>query len=131
MAGFNGKDTTHTSRIPIVDFAPLASGGDAKSQRQVAQDLLAKGRVNGVVGIKGHGLSCELLADAFRMVKALFDLPLEDKMKAPHPDDWVPHRGYSGIGREQGAAMLALKEKDPGKKAELEAIKDYKVCLPT
>ncbi|CAF9917161.1 hypothetical protein IMSHALPRED_003480 [Imshaugia aleurites] len=39
----------------------------------------------------------ELLERAFDMSKKLFDLPLEDKLKAPHPKIMTPHRGYSGV----------------------------------
>jgi len=35
------------------------------------------------------------------MSKKLFDLPHEDKMKAPHPGAPMPHRGYSYPGFEK------------------------------
>ena len=64
----------------------------------------------------------DLLDKIFAMSKRLFDLPLEEKLKAPHPEGWNPHRGYSGIGREKGGAKGAL---DAGDQAKMD------VCLDT
>ncbi|KAM7223009.1 Clavaminate synthase-like protein [Rhypophila decipiens] len=55
----------------------------------------------GFVKITGHGLSDGEVDEAFGWLKRLFDLPTEEKMKAPHPPGPMPHRGYSGIGREK------------------------------
>lgn len=49
------------------------------------------------------------------MSKRLFDLSLEDKMKAPHPEGMTPHRGYSGFGRERGGATGPLDTEERGK----------------
>jgi hypothetical protein len=54
------------------------------------------------------------------------------RMKAPHPDGWVPHRGYSGIGTEQGGAKTASETDNEELKASLTKKIDYKVhgaCL--
>ncbi|KAH8701528.1 putative leucoanthocyanidin dioxygenase [Talaromyces proteolyticus] len=116
--------------IPIVDLSPFTSGeagGDLESRkRAAAADLAEKLQVNGSVGIIGHGVPVVLLQEAFRMVKTLFNLPYEDKMKAPHPDGTVPHRGYSGLGREQGAAKTALETDDEIEKDAYTSASDYK-----
>jgi isopenicillin N synthase-like dioxygenase len=110
--------------VPIVDVSPFASGGDLESRKKAAQDLAEKAHINGCVGISGHGVSPDLLEEAFAVTKKLFDLPYKEKMKAPHPDGPTPHRGYSGTGRERAAAKTAT-EKWDGIDGE-EKITDYK-----
>jgi isopenicillin N synthase-like dioxygenase len=117
-----------TSSIPIVDLSPFTSGGDLESRRRAAKDLAEKGHINGSVGISGHGVSSDSLKAAFALVKKLFELPYEDKMKAPHPDAVVPHRGYSGMGREKGAAKTATETDNSAEKDEYLNASDYKVC---
>lgn len=113
--------------IPIVDFTPLTASSDPEAHKQVAHEVAEKLSINGCLGIRGHGIPPELLQEAFDTAKHLFDLPYEEKMKAPHPDSAVPHRGYSGIGREQAGAKGALDTEDQVKKEELMQTQDYKV----
>ena len=61
------------------------------------------------------------------MNRALFALPLAEKMKAPHPEGLVPHRGYSSVGREQAGAVEAMKSDNEARKQEAQAAKDVKV----
>jgi isopenicillin N synthase-like dioxygenase len=115
--------------VPVVDLSPFTSRGDLESRKRAAKDLAEKGQINGCVGISGHGVPTDELNEAFTVAKKLFDLPYEDKMKAPHPDALVPHRGYSGIGREKVAAKTALEtDEEEQKDAYLQA-SDYKVCV--
>jgi isopenicillin N synthase-like dioxygenase len=116
------------SSVPIVDLSPFTSGGDLESRKRAAKDLAEKGHINGSVGISGHGVSSDSLKEAFVLVKKLFNLPYEDKMKAPHPDALVPHRGYSGMGREKGAAKTATETDNLVEKDEYLNASDYKVC---
>ncbi|KAF2868456.1 putative leucoanthocyanidin dioxygenase [Massariosphaeria phaeospora] len=118
--------THNDSDVPIVDISPFTSNGNLESRKRAAQELAGKGRVNGCVGITGHGVSPELLAEAFKITKKLFDLPYGEKMKAPHPDGPTPHRGYSGTGRERGAAKTETESWDGVKKQDYEGIIDYK-----
>jgi isopenicillin N synthase-like dioxygenase len=113
--------------VPLVDLSPFTSGGDLESRKRAAKDLAEKGSINGSVGISGHGLSPATLKDAFGIAKKLFDLPYEEKMKAPHPDGWFPHRGFSGIGREKGAAKTAHETDDEKEKDAILEVSDYKV----
>ena len=95
--------TTPTS-IPTVDLSPFTNTTDQDSDSarlQAAKALVNACHSLGFVKIKGHGFSDDELASAFAFVKKLFDLPLEDKMKAPHPAGHFPHRGYSGVGMEK------------------------------
>jgi isopenicillin N synthase-like dioxygenase len=92
--------------IATVDLSPFFTGQE--SAPNTAQERLAAGRALveachdlGFVIVKGHGLSKQEIGDAFAWTKRLFDLPVEDKMKAPHPPGNMPHRGYSGIGKEK------------------------------
>ncbi|TGO50629.1 hypothetical protein BCON_0179g00090 [Botryotinia convoluta] len=47
-------------------------------------------------------------------------------MKAPHPDGLVPHRGYSGMGREKGAAKTASEIDNELEEEEYFTAPDYK-----
>lgn len=117
--------------VPIVDLSPFTSSdaNNLESRKNAAKDLADKLQRNGYVGIIGHGVPPELLQKAFQTSKTLFDLPYEDKMKAPHPDGTVPHRGYSAIGREKGYAKTAHEsENDAQEDAEL-SLTDYKVSV--
>ncbi|KAK0655737.1 hypothetical protein B0T16DRAFT_499786, partial [Cercophora newfieldiana] len=78
---------------------------------KTARDLVATLRRFGFVNITGHGLTKDETADMFSWSRKLFDLPVEEKMKAPHPDGPMPHRGYSGIGKEK---VYARGEKGEG-----------------
>ncbi|EEA26496.1 hypothetical protein EYB25_003733 [Talaromyces marneffei] len=114
--------------IPIVDLSPFTSSDatNRESRQKAAKDLADKLQGNGYVGIIGHGVPPELLGKAFQTSKTFFDLPYEDKMKAPHPDGTVPHRGYSAIGREKGYAKTAHESgNDTEENAEL-SLTDYK-----
>lgn len=115
--------------VPIVDLFPFTSR-DPQLRQHAAEDLARKVQVNGCVGITGHGISPELLQQAFQVTKGLFELPYEKKMKAPHPDSTVPHRGYSGTNREKPSAKTALETDDQEKQEDyLEMAADYKACV--
>ncbi|KAF2785925.1 putative leucoanthocyanidin dioxygenase [Melanomma pulvis-pyrius CBS 109.77] len=121
----HGAKAKAIHEVPIVDISPFTSSdGDFELQKGTAQDLAEKGHINGCIGITGHGVSPELLAEAFAVAKKLFDLPYKEKMKAPHPDGPTPHRGYSGTGRERAAAKTEAETWD-GLDGE-EKITDYK-----
>lgn len=115
--------------IPIVDLSPFTSSeaNNLNSQKQAADDLADKLHGNGYVGIVGHNVPLELLQKAFQISKTLFELPYEDKMKAPHPDGTVPHRGYSAIGREKGYAKTAHEAGEDAKQDVELSLTDYKV----
>lgn len=87
----------------------------------------------GFVKVTGHGVSTQEINDALGWAKTLFDLPYEEKMKAPHPPGPMPHRGYSGIGKEKvysqddvAAHDGTTANGDVGK--VLRKISDFKVC---
>ncbi|KAF1978149.1 putative leucoanthocyanidin dioxygenase [Bimuria novae-zelandiae CBS 107.79] len=98
--------------IPIIDISAFTSNVAQEARQLTAQQLAKLGAKNGCVGISGHGVSSALLEEAFQVAHKFFDLPYEDKMKAPHPDGPIPHRGYSGSGRERAANKTALETND-------------------
>ena len=116
-------------RIPVVDLSPFTTGGNQAARRQVAQELAAKTRINGCVGLAGHGIPADMLEQAFDASRRFFSLSYDDKMKAPHQDGTIPRRGYSGLGKEQGGASRDLNAIGPIKEEHAEP-KDFKVgCL--
>lgn len=129
---FQSEATTNGhshSDIPIVDFARWKRGSAREERLKVAKDLVAACREVGFVYIINHGVPKETLDRAFELTKQLYDLPKEDKMKAPHPPGWAHHRGYSWPGLEKVSA--ALSQKDDEKMVEqLREVTDCKVCNP-
>lgn len=115
--------------VPVLDLSAFTCGADLGQREKTARVLAECCRLNGCVGITGHGVPMEPLERAFNLSKRLFDLPLEDKLKAPHPEGMTPHRGYSGVGREQGGAKGALDTDALGTKDSLLKTSDYKVCF--
>jgi isopenicillin N synthase-like dioxygenase len=122
--------TTSNNSVPVVDLSAFTEHRDLESRRRAAQELALKGHANGCVGIMGHGMPRDMLEQIFAMTKKLFDLPYEEKMKAPLPESRTPHRGYLGIGRERAAAT-PLDEKSTELERENHAksiVTDFKVC---
>jgi len=116
-----------TPSIPIVDISAFTCEGDFESRKQAALDFAEKCHPTGCIGISGHGIPAGVLENAFQLSKKLFSLPYEEKMKAPHPNGWVPHRGYSGVGSELAGAKSAAETEDKELKASfLKAASDCK-----
>ncbi|KAL9109638.1 MAG: hypothetical protein Q9227_005675 [Pyrenula ochraceoflavens] len=84
--------SAYPTTIPTIDIS---------ARQATARELAQKCQINGCVGITGHGVPSGLLAEAFDVSKRLFELPLEDKMKAPYSPSAIPHRGHSAPGREK------------------------------
>lgn len=114
-------------QIPIVDMHEwFRDDTSSKARHECAEQLSQALQQNGCVGISGHSFK---LDELFSISRQLFTLPYEDKMKAPHPDGLIPHRGYSGPGREAAAGSAAVKATESTQMQELLAAKDYKACL--
>ncbi|KAF7193864.1 2-oxoglutarate-dependent dioxygenase htyE [Pseudocercospora fuligena] len=97
--GDHPKSVAENTSIPIIDFSKWYNSSSA-SRKEVAAQLISAGKEYGFVYIVNHGVKQSSLDQAFAITKALFDLPMEDKMKAPHPDGPDVHRGYSHPGLE-------------------------------
>ena len=113
--------------IPSVDLSAFTAKVNSQARRQEAASILAQScHLHGCVGITGHGVSTELLRHAFEMSKKLFDLPMEEKMKAPHPKGSTPHRGYSAPGKEKAFTKEDLETDDEARRESLRKIMDCK-----
>ena len=127
----NGHSTNGhpaNTKIPIVDFALWKPDSPPEQRLRVAQELVAACQSVGFVYIINHGVPKEDVERTFEITKKLYDLPQEEKMKAPHPPGWAHHRGYSWPGLEKVSA--ALSEKDDQKMVEqLREVTDCKVWL--
>ncbi|KAF2731974.1 putative leucoanthocyanidin dioxygenase [Polyplosphaeria fusca] len=126
--GLNGHTNGNNHPpVPIVDLAAWTSGDDQYAQKVAAEKLATAASINGCVGISGHGVDPAKLAEAFAMTKKLFALPYSSKMLAPHPDAPVPHRGYSGTGRENAAKKTETEDwGGTANKTDYEALIDFK-----
>lgn len=115
--------------IPFIDLSAFGPEGDLPSRSDTAAQLREACSTLGFVGLTGIGITRERIDDAFTWARKLFALPLEDKMKAPHPVDALPHRGYSSPGAEK---VYSKEERDRDAAAgstgkELRRIEDHKV----
>ena len=114
--------------LPVVDITPFTTPNSSLAARKtVAKQFLASGHSNGFVGIRGHGFPASELAEAFALNKALFDLPLEQKLLALHPKGFKPHRGYSAPGNEKAFSKEDLEDGEEEAKKALQATVDLKV----
>ena len=111
------------ARLPIINFAKWSSG-TPEQRLAVAKELADACHNVGFVFIINHGVSSELLEEAFGWSKRLFDLKTEDKMLAPHPDGPTVHRGYSWPGLEKVSQVIS-EDREVGEK--LRAVTDCKV----
>ncbi len=67
------------SYIPLVDLAPLQTGGPA-AKRRIADEIGAACRDTGFFYIASTGISAELVAAQFEWARRFFDLPLAEKL---------------------------------------------------
>ncbi|MEZ4450294.1 MAG: 2-oxoglutarate and iron-dependent oxygenase domain-containing protein [Nannocystaceae bacterium] len=94
-----------TTTIPILDFRRFAGDRDA-----FARDLGGAWTSIGFVGVREHGVETAVIDDAYAAVKALFELPLEDRLRYASAGD--RDRGYIPFGVEHArdSAAVDLKE---------------------
>ncbi|KAK5055433.1 hypothetical protein LTR84_013183 [Exophiala bonariae] len=114
--------------IPMIDLSAFLSAEDSTAEQrlQAAQALVSACREIGFVYIANHGVPQAEVERAFALSKAFYDLPAEQKMKAPHPPGWSVHRGYSWPGLEKVSSALSGVD-DEGLVASLREVQDYKV----
>ncbi|CAN8099763.1 unnamed protein product [Discula destructiva] len=112
--------------LPVIDFSRWLQGSP-DDKKNVAHDLAEACRRVGFVYVTNHGVPAGLLDDAFRWSKALFDLPQEHKMLAPHPPGPNVHRGYSWPGLEKVSQYIHQDGEDSDEEdAQLRAVQDCK-----
>ncbi|KAK5991642.1 2-oxoglutarate-dependent dioxygenase htyE [Cladobotryum mycophilum] len=93
--------TTQSAGLQTIDFSPFLQSKDPAVRKAKAEEIVAALHVQGTVGIVGHSLPVERLRAAFEVSRKFFALPFDEKAKASHVNGIVPHRGFSGIGREK------------------------------
>lgn len=89
-----------STTVPVVDFSHFYSQNEAE-RLTTGTAIFEALRDVGFVYLTNHGISRDLLAEAFSQSRAFFDLPLQDKLKAPHPPEAWNQRGYSQFGQEK------------------------------
>ncbi|KAI5861033.1 hypothetical protein GGS23DRAFT_205663 [Durotheca rogersii] len=87
--------------IQTIDISTLINSNDPVARKAKADELVAAIHIQGACAIVGHGIKVDRMREALDWSRKFFDLPYEEKAKANHPNGIVPHRGYSGIGREK------------------------------
>jgi isopenicillin N synthase-like dioxygenase len=80
----------------------------------------------GFVYIINHSLPGTLLDEAFHWSRLFFELPMTEKLRAPHPDGWAVHRGYSRPGLEKVSQAVSA-DNDEERAAQLREVPDIKV----
>lgn len=120
------ESQTVSAGLPIIDFANWTSGSTAEQRYEIGKKLADACHSVGFVYIVNHGISPELLEEAFGWSKRLFDLKHEQKMLAPHPDGPTVHRGYSHPGLEKVSQVIST-DLEVGEK--LREVKDCKVSF--
>lgn len=116
--------STSQSQIPVVDFTGWKSGG--LNRQRVAQEIVAACKKMGFVYIINHSLPDALLDEGFHWTRLFFELPMAEKLRAPHPDGWAIHRGYSWPGLEKVSQAVSA-ENDERRAAQLREVPDIKV----
>ncbi|OTB09282.1 hypothetical protein M426DRAFT_316564 [Hypoxylon sp. CI-4A] len=116
--------TSKQDTIPVIDFGKWSSGS-IDDKKRISQDLTDACRRVGFVYIVNHGVSDDLLKEAFSWSKKLFGLPHEKKMLAPHPPGPTVHRGYSWPGLEKVSQHI-VEDGDKAKEAKIREISDVK-----
>ncbi|RYC66158.1 hypothetical protein CHU98_g70 [Xylaria longipes] len=115
---------TTSNLIPVVDMGSWPNGS-ATDRIRVASELTDACRRVGFVYVVHHGIPAELLEEAFAWSRRLFNLPLENKMLAPHPPGPSVHRGYSWPGLEK-VSQTIYADREEGKQAEDRKVHDVK-----
>ncbi|EGP54270.1 isopenicillin N synthase (plasmid) [Agrobacterium tumefaciens F2] len=79
--------------IPVIDISDLTRAGKKKAAGEIHRAC----RETGFFYVSQHGVAAELIAGQFSAAKALFDLPLEQKM-ALHMKNSPATAGYEPVG---------------------------------
>jgi isopenicillin N synthase-like dioxygenase len=83
-------DEKQKSTIPIIDLSSTNHAG-------LVDQIGAACREFGFFGVLNHGIAPEVIAQAFKVSKAFFDLPQEKKLSL-HINQSSTHRGFDPIG---------------------------------
>jgi isopenicillin N synthase-like dioxygenase len=99
------------SQIPTLDIQRFTHAGSAADRDAFVAELGATYREWGFAGIRNHGISQQLIDDAYRVFAEFFALP-EDVKRAYHVPGGGGARAYTPFGIEtaKGAQHFDLKE---------------------
>ena len=106
--------------IPVIDFLSWTSPFNVspEDRLETARELVEACHTTGFVYITNHGISPELLGEAFAMSKKFFGLPTDKKMTAGNAGS-QSFRGYSWPGLENTSAVSDEGTKVPGTEKEI------------
>ena len=96
--GYAAVRTISTSRIPVIDVAPLLSP-DREGWRPVALALLRASSEVGFFYVRNHGVPADVIAAADRAARTFFARPLEEKLTV------AVNRHHHGFLRRGAAKM--------------------------
>ncbi|KAG0698257.1 flavonol synthase/flavanone 3-hydroxylase [Suillus ampliporus] len=91
--------------IPIIDFACFGDGTSPEAI-EISRQLVKACREVGFAYFCNTGIPQAEVESMFEWSRALFSLPIETKLLAPHPKEGWKSRGYSGVGEEQPSQMV-------------------------
>ena len=80
-------DFSSVEPIPVIDIAPLLADDASVAARSVARDIAEACRSWGFFQVTGHGLDQQLVDNTWRHTRALFQLPLADKLALQRSED--------------------------------------------
>ncbi|HVF88990.1 MAG TPA: 2-oxoglutarate and iron-dependent oxygenase domain-containing protein [Blastocatellia bacterium] len=103
-----GHGREESSRIPIIDVAPLVSGG--ADRRAVAAEIGRACRDSGFFYIVGHGVDEELQRRLENLSRQFFAGSLESKLEIRMSKGGKAWRGYFPVGGELTSGRPDLKE---------------------
>ncbi|KAK1543524.1 hypothetical protein CPAR01_04157 [Colletotrichum paranaense] len=105
--------------------------GTEEQKRQFCNELLRLLKSRGGVKIQNHSVPTEDIHKLFDMSRKFFALPLEEKMKAKHPPQANPNRGYSFVGQENVANISGYeKGLEPGKTRDIKVPHTARQVMP-
>lgn len=136
MAQLHPQGNKQPREIPTVDISPFFTQDAWDDERLKSAKLFVDALHDfGFAKVTGHGLSTDEVSEALGWVQTLFGLPYDEKMKAPHPPGPMPHRGYSGIGKEKVYSQEDIDTHTANDQADvnqqLRKVSDYKVSIPS
>ncbi len=124
--GENSQLAISSTAIPVIDFSAWSEKASKEERHAISMTLVKACAEVGFAYITNHGVPQDLLDQAFAISKQLYDLPQEEKIKAPHPPGWTHHRGYSWPGLEKVSAAQS-KDDNQALVADLRRTTDCKV----
>ena len=110
--------------LPLIDLAGFTSS-IPEERLKTAKQLVAACQEVGFVYITNHGVPQKNLEEAFAVSEKFYNLPQEDKLKAPHPPGWAVHRGYSWPGLEKVSEAVSGADNADTVRS-LRAVQDFK-----